>query len=354
MIDFELANRHTQNSLLKTLEEPPGSVILILTAESASSLFETVSSRCEEIKLNPVPIQTTRKGLYDQYQIPEDRADFLAHISGGKPELALEYHQEPEILERRNNLLDQHYEILGQNSVARFAYANQLIKDPLMVQEMLTIWSSIWHDVLLQAGKSDTPIQNIDREVEIKTIDKAVDLQVARKTINLFRHAHGLLQKNANLKLTVEDLLIRLTINVFCKTVLEQTHGSLDYGTAFSSIAEQFGRERHGGHSLRDLSQTIRMDEVTSVEPHELSTVLSSALYEMLVNIFEERLAGLVEQEGDRFSDPSFSLSGKALALSAQQLARMIFRALDYLPPGEISFADYGRAILAPIKLVPP
>ncbi len=215
LIDFELANRHTQNSLLKTLEEPPGSAILILTAESASSLFETVSSRCEEIKLNPVPIQTTRKGLQDQYQIPEDQADFLAKISGGKPELALKYHQEPEILERRNKLLDQHYEILGQNSVARFAYANQLIKDPVMVQEMLTTWSSIWHDILLQAGKSDTPIQNIDREAEINFIHKTVDLQVARKTINLFRQAHALLQKNANLKLTVEDLLLQFpTIKV--------------------------------------------------------------------------------------------------------------------------------------------
>jgi hypothetical protein len=138
------------------------------------------------------------------------------------------------------------------------------------------------------------------------------------------------------------------------KTVLEQTYGSLDYTTAFSSIAEQFGRERHGGHSLRDLSRVIRMDQVISVEPHELSTVLSSALYEMLVNIFQERLKRLVENEGDNFRDPQFSLSGKALALSAQQLARMIFRALDYLPPGEISFADYGRAILAADKAAFP
>lgn len=210
LIDFNLANRHTQNSLLKTLEEPPGSVILILTAVSASALFETVASRCEEIKLNPVPIQTTRQGLENLHQIPEDQADFLAHISAGKPELALAYHQDPEILERRNTLLDQHYEILKGDSVARFAYANQLVKDSVMVQEMLNTWSSIWHDVLLQAGKSDTPIRNIDRDGEIQTIVNAVDLQDAKSAVNLFRRAHGLLQKNANLKLTVEDLLLQL------------------------------------------------------------------------------------------------------------------------------------------------
>ncbi len=210
LIDFELANRHTQNSLLKTLEEPPGSVILILTAVSASSLFETVSSRCEEIKLNPVPIQTTRQGLTDLYQIPDEKADFLAQISAGKPELALEYYQDPDILERRNDLLDQHYEILGLNSVARFAYTFQLVKDPVMVQEMLNTWSSIWHDVLLQAGGSDIPIRNIDRQDEIQAIISAVDLPIAKSTVNLFRRAHGLLQKNANLKLTVEDLLLQL------------------------------------------------------------------------------------------------------------------------------------------------
>ncbi len=210
LIDFELANRNSQNSILKTLEEPPGSVILILTAVSASSLFETVASRCEEIKLNPVPIQTTRQGLENLYQIPADQADFLAHISAGKPELARAYHQVPETLEVRNTLLDQHFEILTGDSVARFAYANQLVKDPAMVQEMLNTWSSIWHDILLQIGKSDTPIRNIDREREIQDIISSIDLQDAKSAVKLFQRAHGLLQKSANLKLTVEDLLLQL------------------------------------------------------------------------------------------------------------------------------------------------
>jgi len=210
LINFELANRNSQNSLLKTLEEPPGSVILILTAVSASSLFETVASRCEEIKLNPVPIHTTSQGLEDLYKIPGNQADFLAHISAGKPELALAYHQDPEVLERRNTLLDQHYEILKGDSVDRFAYANRLVKDPVQVQEMINTWSSIWHDILLKVGKSDTPIRNIDREGEIQTIINLVDLKTAKSAVKLFQRAHSLLQKNANLKLTVEDLLIQL------------------------------------------------------------------------------------------------------------------------------------------------
>lgn len=210
LIDFELANRNSQNSLLKTLEEPPGTVILILTAISASSLIDTVSSRCEEIKLNPVPIQTTSQGLESLHQIPADQADFLAHISAGKPELALTYYKEPEILERRITLLDQHYEVLQGDSVARFAYANQVVKDRVLVQEMLNTWSSIWHDILLRAGNSNTPIRNIDRAEEIQTINRSINLQDAKTSVNLFRRAYSLLQVNANLKLTVEDLLLQL------------------------------------------------------------------------------------------------------------------------------------------------
>ncbi|MCK5795263.1 MAG: hypothetical protein KAH12_11190, partial [Anaerolineales bacterium] len=111
---------------------------------------------------------------------------------------------------RRNTLLDQHYEILQGDSVARFAYANQLVKDPVMVQEMLNTCSSIWHDILMQTGKSDTPIRNIDREGDIKSIISSVDLQEAKSAVNLFRRAHSLLQKNSNLKLTVEDLFLQL------------------------------------------------------------------------------------------------------------------------------------------------
>ena len=92
----------------------------------------------------------------------------------------------------------------------RFAYASRFEKDPKMVGKVLDLWISLWHDILLQAGKSQAPIQNIDKMNEITQITNKIDLSTAQKTINSFRRAHILLLDNANLKLTFEDLLLQL------------------------------------------------------------------------------------------------------------------------------------------------
>jgi len=210
LINFEQANPQAQNSLLKTLEEPPGNSIMILTATTANSLLDTITSRCEEIKLNTVPISITRKGLEQIHSIPADQANFLAHISGGKPEIALRYNQDPASLELRDTLLNEHRQILQGNSVERFTYASKYGKDSRMVNKIIDTWSSLWHDIMLQSGKSQTPIQNIDRSNEIGQIANKVDLSTAKNTLNFFLRAHSLLLNNANLKLTFEDLLLQL------------------------------------------------------------------------------------------------------------------------------------------------
>lgn len=210
LLNFENANPSAQNSLLKTLEEPPGSVILILTSAAAGSLLDTITSRCEEIKLNTVPIDLTIEGLESLYHIPSDHARFLAHISGGKPEIALEMYADPEILERRTNLLDEHLQLLGANAIKRFAYADKVSKDPRKVEELLDTWISIWQDILHQGGHSEVPLQNIDREGDIKMIIDQVNLADTRKSLSLFQRAYRLLNENANLKLTLEDLMLGL------------------------------------------------------------------------------------------------------------------------------------------------
>ncbi len=209
IIEIEKASSSTQNALLKTLEEPPDPVILILTASSVDAVLGTIVSRCEELKLTNLPITTTSQGLEKLHHIPPAQADFLAHITGGKPERALEFHQQPELLERRSNMLDDHLLLLKSNSVERFSYAASMVSDPKQIPEMLNIWYSIWHDVLIRVSKSKSVISNIDRENDLTTILQFVDLKTTQRILNLLNRSVGLIRDNANLKLTLEDLFLQ-------------------------------------------------------------------------------------------------------------------------------------------------
>ena len=72
--EFEKANPSAQNALLKTLEEPPPRVVLILTAESGEQLLETITSRCEGIDLRPVPRKTIQRELQQRRELSTERA----------------------------------------------------------------------------------------------------------------------------------------------------------------------------------------------------------------------------------------------------------------------------------------
>lgn len=50
--DSHKMTKEAQNSLLKTLEEPPEYVIIILITENDNLLLNTIKSRCTKIKFN--------------------------------------------------------------------------------------------------------------------------------------------------------------------------------------------------------------------------------------------------------------------------------------------------------------
>jgi hypothetical protein len=140
---------------------------------------------------------------------------------------------------------------------------------------------------------------------------------------------------------------------------LAKSGGRIDCTSDFSALAEEFGaaldqtglqgylRNMYNQKTLdphdRTLDEAGNPNLVTRSEPHELCQVLTGALYAVMVKLHADK----TEKLAQRKQISEFSASGEALVESAEQFGRMIMRALDYLPAGEISFADYGRAILA-------
>lgn len=130
-------------------------------------------------------------------------------------------------------------------------------------------------------------------------------------------------------------------------------------GGFFSALAEEFGRaiRRRRADSLRNLYNARTLDPqdrsvdaagrpnfVDVSEPHALSEILSGALYRFLIQLHRDVNAPAADPGADR---PSSEALDRSLAAAARQFKRFVFRALDFLPPGDVGFVDFARAVIA-------
>ncbi len=210
LLRFEEAHVSAANALLKTLEEPPPQVVLILTAESAEALLPTIVSRCEVLRLRPLSLQEVSQGLQDRWGIAPEEARLLAHIAGGRPGYALSLHQNPEFLEQRRTWLEDHARLLGASRVERFAYADSISKDRAILSAALQVWASMWRDVMIQAGGAAAPIANLDRSEEVGELAERYGLDSARQTLAVLNRTLDLVGHNANARLASEVLMLDL------------------------------------------------------------------------------------------------------------------------------------------------
>ncbi len=207
---MERATTEAANCLLKTLEEPPAHVILMLTASEADALLPTIVSRCQVLNLRPLAVETVRKALQERWGVEGQQAELLARLSGGRLGWAVEAARDEAILRRRDDLLDALMELMGQGRVERFAYARQLSRDAEAAREALDIWLSWWRDLLLMASGSSAEIANLDRAEALREMAGRYSLGQVRDFIEALRAAAWRLEHNANARLTLEVLLLSL------------------------------------------------------------------------------------------------------------------------------------------------
>lgn len=200
------------NCLLKTLEEPPPFVYMILLSTSEKAILSTILSRCQKLELRPIAISAIERALIERHGIKPEDAHVLARLSSGCMGWAVQTSVNTDTILHRKELIETLVNIAKADRLEKFSYsasmANQFSKNRTEVQKSLLIWISWWRDLLLIKGGCHESITNIDQKEILFREEVYYDIIDIRNFIISLIQAGTLLKNNANPRLVLDVLIL--------------------------------------------------------------------------------------------------------------------------------------------------
>ena len=175
--------REAANSLLKTLEEPPEYVVIILTTSNESKILTTIKSRCMKIHFEPIPKEQIINYLKQNGMSTDITKNMLKHCEGSIGKAI-----------KINNLKDQYMQI-------------EKIINTLEKQNITKIWREA--EVLYSAKEDIIDLLNY-MEIVIYNLIKTENKINYINTIHIIEQTKQRILANANYDMSIDNLLLKL------------------------------------------------------------------------------------------------------------------------------------------------
>ncbi len=209
-------NTAAANALLKTLEEPPGTLMLILTTIRTRRLLPTILSRCQPVHLARLLDVEVEAALTGRYDVDPEEAAELARRSEGRLAEALSAMSERGVRLREEAfvLLECIHEappLRLFEKVESLAAAHR--EEPVMEQildHLLELYRDLF--ILSTTGESST-VSYTDRLVHVQPLAEGMNIEDIEKGIAAIEEARRGISQNAHVQLALLVLVLRLRLN---------------------------------------------------------------------------------------------------------------------------------------------
>ncbi|HLY30884.1 MAG TPA: DNA polymerase III subunit delta' [Ktedonobacterales bacterium] len=198
------------NALLKTLEEPPPGVILLLTCAEPEALLSTIISRCQLIPMQPIPPAEVEQALEQHWQVAPAEARTLATLANGRLGWAVEAHEHPQRLEHRAELLKTLAGLTTATRDERLKRATALASDTETARQTLDAWLLWWRDVTLAANGASALATTGEIRAQAERQGRAIGPARAQAFLQALLDAQVALDQQGNPRLTLENVLLEL------------------------------------------------------------------------------------------------------------------------------------------------
>ena len=125
-----------QNTLLKTIEEPPAYGIVIILTANREMLLQTILSRCVSLDLRAVDSSAVKTYLIEKVNVPDYRAAMAAKFAGGNLGKAIDIASSEEF----NQLKDDVVRTLKNVDRMSAADINQTVKEAATYKEQMDVY----------------------------------------------------------------------------------------------------------------------------------------------------------------------------------------------------------------------
>lgn len=203
-----------QNALLKSLEEPPAYVVILLLTTNVDTLLPTIQSRCVLLTMKPVKDEAVKNFLMKDLMIPEYKADVCVAFARGNvgKAKALASSEEFENIKSDAVTLLKYIRDMEINEIV--LAIKKIAEYKFDINDYLDILSVWYRDVLLFKATND--VNHLIFKDEIQYIKRTADQSAyegIEEILDALEKAKSRLKANVNFDLTMELLLLTIKEN---------------------------------------------------------------------------------------------------------------------------------------------
>ncbi|MFO7815688.1 MAG: DNA polymerase III subunit delta' [Halanaerobiales bacterium] len=208
--DAARMTEQAQNSLLKTLEEPPEYAIIILTNEDKNDLISTIVSRCQEVKLYNQPEDIIERYLQEEKSFDREEASLYATLARGKYKKAVKLALKEGFIDKREKIINFIISIDEKDNFEIYDISEEFKKISESDFPLFELLLSIFRDILVLKQDGTDGIINFDyQELIADAVDKfnIDDIFELTNHINLYKDYY---YRNIKKELLFASLLFKI------------------------------------------------------------------------------------------------------------------------------------------------
>lgn len=217
-----------QNALLKTLEEPPSYIVIIILTNNINAFLPTIISRCIVLPMKPVRDDAIRKFLMEECHVVDYKAMLCASFARGNVGKAIELASNEKFEELKNGTVELVSKLPGLEIYDMMERVHTLLApseeneknskkgiDTSLLEEFLDILLFLFRDMLVyKATEADDHLIFTDKISYIRCVTQKCTYEGIDRIIKNMETAKNRINSNVNIDLALELMLIGIKENL--------------------------------------------------------------------------------------------------------------------------------------------